>query len=260
MCQYTAVIVFPHVALAPLWLQRTLPWGTFSSLRLMNPTESDDGPIMWVRPGEQMIPVADVPKSPFKRKRWVQQQQMHTYTTEARHYFRSFLSQQWDRDRISRDLGLCECCLHWPQVTVVCVCVFACAPHWASCTAHEDRLWRNSPKTHWHIWSSSRASSIKLCCRRAVQDEAITPSLFVSVTVSLLHTRKLCLSLSVTHTHIWFLWGRPWAGMCVVCVSPLRWDHRYVNRVDIRRYFTWQLAKQRDDTHQTHSSISLQFQ
>uniref|UniRef100_A0A3Q3Q8L0 Round spermatid basic protein 1 like n=1 Tax=Monopterus albus TaxID=43700 RepID=A0A3Q3Q8L0_MONAL len=51
------------------FLQRTLPWGTFSSLRLQSPTESDDGPIMWVRPGEQMIPMADMPKSPFKRKR-----------------------------------------------------------------------------------------------------------------------------------------------------------------------------------------------
>ncbi|XP_043086699.1 lysine-specific demethylase RSBN1L-like isoform X2 [Puntigrus tetrazona] len=49
--------------------QRTLPWGTFSSLKLKSPTESDDGPIMWVRPGEQMIPVTDMPKSPFKRKR-----------------------------------------------------------------------------------------------------------------------------------------------------------------------------------------------
>ncbi|MEQ2201979.1 Lysine-specific demethylase rsbn1l [Xenoophorus captivus] len=48
---------------------RTLPWGTFSSLQLQSPTESDDGPIMWVRPGEQMIPMADMPKSPFKRKR-----------------------------------------------------------------------------------------------------------------------------------------------------------------------------------------------
>lgn len=54
-----------------VWSQRTLPWGTFSSLRLRSPTESDDGPIMWVRPGEQMIPVADIPKSPFKRKRCV---------------------------------------------------------------------------------------------------------------------------------------------------------------------------------------------
>ncbi|KAI1888501.1 hypothetical protein AGOR_G00185810 [Albula goreensis] len=51
------------------FLKRTLPWGTFSSLKLKSPTESDDGPILWVRPGEQMIPVADMPKSPFKRKR-----------------------------------------------------------------------------------------------------------------------------------------------------------------------------------------------
>ncbi|XP_029318373.1 uncharacterized protein LOC115028627, partial [Cottoperca gobio] len=51
------------------FLKRTLPWGTFSNLKSMDPTESDDGPIMWVRPGEQMIPVADIPKSPFKRKR-----------------------------------------------------------------------------------------------------------------------------------------------------------------------------------------------
>ncbi|MBN3285457.1 RSBNL protein, partial [Polyodon spathula] len=51
------------------FLKRTLPWGTSSSLKLKSPTDSDDGPIMWVRPGEQMIPVADMPKSPFKRKR-----------------------------------------------------------------------------------------------------------------------------------------------------------------------------------------------
>ncbi|KAM4675262.1 lysine-specific demethylase RSBN1L [Discoglossus pictus] len=51
------------------FLKRTLPWGTVSSLQLKSRKESDDGPIMWVRPGEQMIPVADMPKSPFKRKR-----------------------------------------------------------------------------------------------------------------------------------------------------------------------------------------------
>ncbi|XP_040199403.1 lysine-specific demethylase RSBN1L isoform X2 [Rana temporaria] len=51
------------------FLKRTLPWGTTSSLELKSRKESDDGPIMWVRPGEQMIPVADMPKSPFKRKR-----------------------------------------------------------------------------------------------------------------------------------------------------------------------------------------------
>nr|XP_060634299.1 lysine-specific demethylase RSBN1L [Anolis sagrei ordinatus] len=50
-------------------LKCTLPWGTLSSLKLETRKDSDDGPIMWVRPGEQMIPVADMPKSPFKRKR-----------------------------------------------------------------------------------------------------------------------------------------------------------------------------------------------
>lgn len=65
---HTVSLFFSPVS-SSVWLQRTLPWGTFSSLSLMSPTESDDGPIMWVRPGEQMIPVAEVPKSPFKRKR-----------------------------------------------------------------------------------------------------------------------------------------------------------------------------------------------
>ncbi|XP_058153951.1 lysine-specific demethylase RSBN1L isoform X2 [Dasypus novemcinctus] len=51
------------------FLKCTLPWGTLSSLKLDSRKDSDDGPIMWVRPGEQMIPVADMPKSPFKRKR-----------------------------------------------------------------------------------------------------------------------------------------------------------------------------------------------
>ncbi|KAJ1161724.1 hypothetical protein NDU88_002205 [Pleurodeles waltl] len=51
------------------FLKCTLPWGTVSSLNLKSRKDSDDGPIMWVRPGEQMIPVADMPKSPFKRKR-----------------------------------------------------------------------------------------------------------------------------------------------------------------------------------------------
>ncbi|TSL61245.1 Round spermatid basic protein 1 [Bagarius yarrelli] len=51
------------------FLKMTLPWGTLSSLKLDCRSQSDDGPIMWVRPGEQMIPTADMPKSPFKRRR-----------------------------------------------------------------------------------------------------------------------------------------------------------------------------------------------
>ncbi|CAG12146.1 unnamed protein product, partial [Tetraodon nigroviridis] len=59
----------PFLKARLLLLCLTLPWGTLSSLEEMDPAQSDDGPIMWVRPGEQMIPVADIPKSPFKRKR-----------------------------------------------------------------------------------------------------------------------------------------------------------------------------------------------
>ncbi|XP_076022665.1 lysine-specific demethylase 9 [Genypterus blacodes] len=51
------------------FLKMTLPWGSLSSLKLDCRSQSDDGPIMWVRPGEQMVPTADVPKSPFKRRR-----------------------------------------------------------------------------------------------------------------------------------------------------------------------------------------------
>ncbi|AWP10159.1 putative round spermatid basic protein 1-like [Scophthalmus maximus] len=51
------------------FLKMTLPWGSLSGLRLDCRSQSDDGPIMWVRPGEQMVPTADVPKSPFKRRR-----------------------------------------------------------------------------------------------------------------------------------------------------------------------------------------------
>uniref|UniRef100_A0A4W4E0P6 Round spermatid basic protein 1 n=1 Tax=Electrophorus electricus TaxID=8005 RepID=A0A4W4E0P6_ELEEL len=51
------------------FLKMTLPWGSLSSLKMDCRSQSDDGPIMWVRPGEQMVPTADMPKSPFKRRR-----------------------------------------------------------------------------------------------------------------------------------------------------------------------------------------------
>lgn len=46
----------------------TMPWGPLSIVH-MNPQESNDGPILWVRPGEQLVPTADLSKSPCKRKR-----------------------------------------------------------------------------------------------------------------------------------------------------------------------------------------------
>ncbi|XP_061698199.1 lysine-specific demethylase 9 [Syngnathoides biaculeatus] len=51
------------------FLKMTLPWGSLSSLKLDCRSQSDDGPIMWVRPGEQMVPTADGPNSTLKRRR-----------------------------------------------------------------------------------------------------------------------------------------------------------------------------------------------
>lgn len=53
------------------FLKMVMPWGGVSSVAGMPRTQSNDGPIMWTRPGEQMVPTADLPKSPFKRKRYV---------------------------------------------------------------------------------------------------------------------------------------------------------------------------------------------
>uniref|UniRef100_A0A8R1I8Q7 Round spermatid basic protein 1 n=1 Tax=Caenorhabditis japonica TaxID=281687 RepID=A0A8R1I8Q7_CAEJA len=38
------------------FLAPIMPWGEFSQLEGMHPTDSDDGPIFWVRPGEQTVP------------------------------------------------------------------------------------------------------------------------------------------------------------------------------------------------------------
>ena len=36
----------------------------------MHPTKSNDGPILWMRPGEQSIPTIELGSSPFKRRRY----------------------------------------------------------------------------------------------------------------------------------------------------------------------------------------------
>lgn len=53
------------------FLNLVMPWGELSSVRMASRNMSNDGPILWTRPGEQLIPTADMPKSPFKRKRLV---------------------------------------------------------------------------------------------------------------------------------------------------------------------------------------------
>ncbi|KAK4311543.1 hypothetical protein Pmani_016959 [Petrolisthes manimaculis] len=50
-------------------LRRAMPWGPMSAVKMNSPQQSNDGPILWIRPGEQLIPTAELGKSPAKRKR-----------------------------------------------------------------------------------------------------------------------------------------------------------------------------------------------
>lgn len=47
---------------------QTMPWGEQSIVH-MDPRLSNDGPILWIRPGEQLIPTAEINKTPMKRQR-----------------------------------------------------------------------------------------------------------------------------------------------------------------------------------------------
>ncbi|XP_045780033.1 lysine-specific demethylase 9 [Maniola jurtina] len=50
------------------FLNLTMPWGPMSAVE-MEPKESNDGPILWIRPGEQLVPTAELGKSPIKKRR-----------------------------------------------------------------------------------------------------------------------------------------------------------------------------------------------
>lgn len=50
-----------------VFLKKVMPWGKLSIVQ-MDPRLSNDGPILWIRPGEQLIPTADM-KTPVKRQR-----------------------------------------------------------------------------------------------------------------------------------------------------------------------------------------------
>lgn len=51
------------------FLQKTMPWGPLAAAKMKTPMESNDGPILWIRPGEQMVPTAEMTKSTTKRRR-----------------------------------------------------------------------------------------------------------------------------------------------------------------------------------------------
>lgn len=50
------------------FLKETVPWGGLSAIKLEDRNRSNDGPIVWVRPGEQYVPTADF-NSPAKKRR-----------------------------------------------------------------------------------------------------------------------------------------------------------------------------------------------
>ena len=53
------------------FLYKTLPWGQLSVLHMLDRRLSNDGPIMWVRPGEQMVPSGEVFRAlQAKRRRY----------------------------------------------------------------------------------------------------------------------------------------------------------------------------------------------
>ncbi|XP_054749731.1 lysine-specific demethylase RSBN1L-like [Lytechinus pictus] len=51
------------------FLKHSMPWGPMSAVKMESRIESNDGPILWVRPGEQLVPPADLPRSPMKKRR-----------------------------------------------------------------------------------------------------------------------------------------------------------------------------------------------
>lgn len=48
-----------------------MPWGAYSILQT-DPRLSNDGPILWIRAGEQLVPTAELnSKTPLKRQRYI---------------------------------------------------------------------------------------------------------------------------------------------------------------------------------------------
>ncbi|CAD5115267.1 DgyrCDS4261 [Dimorphilus gyrociliatus] len=51
------------------FLRAVMPWGRLSALEGLERNRSNDGPILWSRPGEQVVPTAELCKSPIKQRR-----------------------------------------------------------------------------------------------------------------------------------------------------------------------------------------------
>ena len=44
------------------------PWGEMSSINMNSPQESNDGPIFWIRPGEQLVPTAEIGRASCRER------------------------------------------------------------------------------------------------------------------------------------------------------------------------------------------------
>lgn len=51
------------------FLNLVLPWGDMAITHGIDRNRSNDGPILWVRPGEQMVPSVEMSKSPQGKRR-----------------------------------------------------------------------------------------------------------------------------------------------------------------------------------------------
>lgn len=147
---------------------------------------------------------------------------------------------------------------------MVCVCVFTLLSQLAFVLAHEDS-WKTVTKHSCTFVAAAAAAAAAVAARCFV----------VAVQRRMKQLHPLCLSLSQCHccshtssvSHmISSVRPRERKGECVclhvmrvVCGSPLRWDHRSVNRVGIRHYFTWQPAKHGHHTLHTFLSCFVEF-
>lgn len=51
------------------FMKPVMPWSSLSVVQTDNPRESNDGPIFWVRPGEQMLPANEALKEGARPKK-----------------------------------------------------------------------------------------------------------------------------------------------------------------------------------------------
>ncbi|XP_076042961.1 uncharacterized protein LOC143026447 [Oratosquilla oratoria] len=65
------------------FLRLAMPWGPLSIVKMDSPQQSNDGPILWIRPGEQLIPTAEMGKSPSKKRRGINELQRLQYLPRA---------------------------------------------------------------------------------------------------------------------------------------------------------------------------------